>query len=343
MGKMLPHKNVVAFGEVMMRLTPPGYARIRQTHSFDVLYGGTEANVAISLAHFGVPVAFVSRLPANDVGDACVQFLQQYGVGVQHVVRGGERLGIYFLEVGAMQRPSKVIYDRANSALATTRPGMIDWHTVFNEADWFHWTGITPAVSASAAASNEEAVSIAREMGLTISCDLNYRHSLWQWGKRPPQIMPPLVQQCDILIGNTAELMLGMASVSADSPAAAAQQMCEQLASTFPNLKIIVITLRNAISASHNTLAAVLWHKGVFYTSPTYILDAIVDRVGGGDAFMAGLIYGLRTFPTEMQRVLDFALAAAVLKHSIAGDANLVTVDEVMEVVNGRASGDVSR
>jgi 2-dehydro-3-deoxygluconokinase len=340
---MSPQKDVIAFGEVMMRLTPPGYTRIRQAHSFDVLYGGTEANVAISLAHFGVPVQFVSRLPANDIGDACIQFLQQYGVGVRHIVRGGERLGIYFLEVGAMQRPSKVIYDRANSALATTRPGMIDWPTIFSEADWFHWTGITPAVSATAAASNEEAVRLAREMGLTVSCDLNYRHSLWQWGKRPPQVMPSLVQQCDILIGNTAELMLGMAPVTAASGEAAAQQMCEQLAGAFPNLKIIVITLRDAISATHNTLAAVLWREGSFYTGSTYTLDAIVDRVGGGDAFMAGLIYGLRTFPEKMQQVLDFALAAAVLKHSIAGDANLVTIDEVMALVNGRATGDVSR
>jgi 2-dehydro-3-deoxygluconokinase len=242
-----------------------------------------------------------------------------------------------------MQRPSKVIYDRANSALATTEPGMIDWHTIFHEADWFHWTGITSAVSASAAASNEEAVMIAREMGLTVSCDLNYRHSLWQWGKRPSEVIPPLVQQCDILIGNTAELMLGMEPVTADSPEAGAQQMCEQLAHAFPNLKTIVITLRDAISASQNTLAAVLWYEGNFYTSSTYVLDAIVDRVGGGDAFMAGLIYGLRTFPEDMQQVLDFALAAAVLKHSIAGDANLVTVTEVMALVNGRASGDVSR
>jgi 2-dehydro-3-deoxygluconokinase len=340
---MSPQKDVVAFGEVMMRLTPPGYSRIRQTRSFDLLYGGAEANVAISLAHFGVPVEFVTRLPANDVGDACMHFLRQYGLGLRHVVRGGERLGLYFLEMGVMQRPSKVIYDRANSALATTKPGMIDWRTIFGQADWFHWTGITSAVSAAAAATNEEAVTIAREMGLTISCDLNYRHSLWQWGKRPPQVMPPLVQQCDILIGNTAELMLGMAPVTADSAEAAAYQMCEQLVGTFSNLKIIVITLRDAISASHNTLSAVLWREGSFYTTPTYTLDAIVDRVGGGDAFMAGLIYGLRTLPEEIQRVLDFALAAAVLKHSIAGDANLVTVAEVMELVNGRSSGDVSR
>ena len=340
---MTYNKYVAAFGEVMMRLSPPGFTRVRQTQTLNVLYGGTEANVAISLAHFGVPVEMVTRLPANDVGDACVQFMQQYGVGVRHIVRGGERLGIYFLEMGAMQRPSKVIYDRANSALATTEPGMIDWRTIFGGADWFHWSGITSAVSARAAASNEEAVRVAREMGLTVSCDLNYRHTLWQWGKRPSEVMPSLVEQCDILIGNTAELMLGMEPVTADSPIEGAQKMCLQLAGRFPNLKTIVITLRDAVSASHNRLSAVLWQAGTFYTSPTYDLDAIVDRVGGGDAFMAGLIYGLRTFPDEMQRVLDFALATAVLKHSIAGDANLVTVDEVMGLVNGRASGDVSR
>ncbi len=340
---MSSQKYVAAFGEVMMRLSPPGFLRVRQTHSLEVLYGGTEANVAISLAHFGVPVEMVTRLPANDVGDACVQFMQQYGVGVGHIVRGGERLGLYFLEMGAMQRPSKVIYDRANSALATTKPGMIDWRTIFDEADWFHWSGITSAVSADAAASNEEAVRLARQMGLTVSCDLNYRHTLWQWGKRPFEVMPTLVEQCDILIGNTAELMLGMEPVTAESPMAAAQKMCWQLADRFPNLKIIAITLRDAVSASHNRLSAVLWHEGTFYSSPSYDLEAIVDRVGGGDAFMAGLIYGLRTYPEAMQRVLDFALAAGVLKHSISGDANLVTVDEVMGLVNGRASGDVSR
>ena len=340
---MSSQKYVVAFGEVMMRLSPPSYLRVRQTRSLEVLYGGTEANVAISLAHFGVPVEMVTRLPANDVGDACVQFMQQYGVGVRHIVRGGERLGLYFLEMGAMQRPSKVIYDRANSALATTKPGMIDWRTIFGEADWFHWSGITSAVSADAAASNEEAVRLARQMGLTVSCDLNYRHTLWQWGKRPSEVMPALVEQCDILIGNSAELMLGMEPVTAESPVAAARKMCWQLADRFPNLKIIVITLRDAVSASHNRLSAVLWHEGTFYSSSSYDLEAIVDRVGGGDAFMAGLIYGLRTFPEAMQRVLDFALAAGVLKHSIFGDANLVTVDEVMGLVNGRASGDVSR
>ena len=195
-------KKVVTFGEIMMRLSPPGFLRFGQARSFDVIYGGGEANVAVSLANFGVPVDYVTRLPDNDLGEACIMFLRQYGVGVDKIVRGGDRLGIYFLEMGAVQRGSKVVYDRANSAIATIEPGMIDWKKVFADADWFHWTGITPAISAGTAEVCLEAVRVAKEMGVTVSCDLNYRKKLWKWGKTPAEVMPELVSHSDVAIGN---------------------------------------------------------------------------------------------------------------------------------------------
>ena len=195
-------KKIVTFGEIMMRLSPPGFLRFGQARSFDVIYGGGEANVAISLVNYGLPVDYVTRLPNNDLGDACVQFLRQYGVGVEKIVRGGDRLGIYFLEVGAVQRSSKVIYDRANSAIATIEPGMLDWKAAFSDADWFHWTGITPAISESLAAVCLEGVKKAKEMGLTVSCDLNYRSKLWKWGKKPSEVMPELVKHSDVAVGN---------------------------------------------------------------------------------------------------------------------------------------------
>ncbi|MCX7680674.1 MAG: sugar kinase [Anaerolineae bacterium] len=343
-------KKVVTFGEIMMRLSPPGFLRLAQARSFDVLYGGGEANVAVSLAHFGVPVDYVTRLPNNELGDACIQFLRQYGVGVDKIVRGGERLGIYFLEMGAMQRGSKVIYDRAHSAIATIERGMIDWQQVFADADWFHWTGITPAISAGAADVCLEALQVAREMGLTVSCDLNYRKNLWRWGKKAGEVMPELVAYCDIAVGNEedADQVFGIKAPETDVSAGKVEAekyryVCEELARRFPNLKTIAITLRGSISASHNTWSGVLWQAGDFYVAPLYDLTHIVDRVGGGDAFVGGLIYGLRTYGQDLQKALNFAVAASCLKHSIFGDFNMVTVAEVERLMAGEASGRVSR
>ena len=351
-------KKVVTFGEIMMRLSPPGFLRFVQARSFDVIYGGGEANVAVSLANFGVPVDYVTRLPDNDLGDACIQFLRQYGVGVDKIVRGGDRLGIYFLEMGAVQRGSKVIYDRANSAIATIKRGMIDWKLVFADADWFHWTGITPAISAGTADVCLEAVQVAKEMGLTLSCDLNYRKKLWKWGKTPGEVMPELVRHCDIAIGNEedADKVFGIKAPETDVVAGKVEAdkyryVCEELAKRFPNLKTIAITLRGSISASHNTWSGVLYSplspggggSGGFYTAPTYDITHIVDRVGGGDSFMAGLIYGLRTYGDDHQKALDFAVAASCLKHSIVGDFNLATVAEVEKLMGGDVSGRVSR
>ena len=344
------NKRVVTFGEIMMRLSPPGYLRFTQARSFDVIYGGGEANVAASLANFGVPVDYVTRLPQNDLGDACIQYLRQYGVGVEKIVRGGNRLGIYFLEMGAVQRGSKVIYDRADSAIATIETGMIDWQSVFADADWFHWTGITPAISAGTAAVCLEAVKTAREMGLTISCDLNYRSKLWKWGKKPGEVMPELVNYCDVAIGNEedADNVFGIKAPDTDVAAGKVDAdkyrfVCEALNERFPSLKTIAITLRGSISASHNKWSAVMWDEGSFFSGPSFDVTHIVDRVGGGDSFMGGLIYGLLTYKNNDQKALNFAVAASCLKHTVYGDFNQVTVDEVEKLMGGDASGRVAR
>jgi len=342
-------KNIITFGEIMLRLAPPGFQRFTQARSLDVIYGGGEANVAVSCANYGLPVEYISRLPANDIGDACLNFIRQYGVGTQHLVRGGDRLGIYFLETGAVQRGSKVVYDRAGSALATIEPGMVDWQAAFAHAEWFHWTGITPAISQGAAATCLEAVKAAKNMGLTISCDMNYRKKLWKWGKQPSEVMPELVSYTDIAIGNEedAAKVFGVHAPETDVTSGkvdATQYLyvCEKLKARFDNLQTIAITLRGSISASHNTWSAVLWHGGDFYTAPTYDITHIVDRVGGGDSFMGGLIYGLVTY-ADKQDALNFAVAASCLKHGIKGDFNLVSVAEVEKLMAGNASGRVSR
>jgi 2-dehydro-3-deoxygluconokinase len=343
-------KKVVTFGEIMLRLSPPGFLRFTQARSFDVIYGGGEANVAASLAQFGMPVDYVTRLPKNDIGEACLQYLRQYGIGTSKIVQGGDRLGIYFLENGAVQRGSKVIYDRANSSLAAIQKGMLDWQAVFADADWFHWTGITPAVSQGAAEVCLEAVQTAKHMGLTVSCDLNYRKNLWKWGKKASEVMPELVSFCDVAIGNEedAEKVFSIKAPEADVAAGKVEAsqyrfVCEELAKRFPGLKTIAITLRGSLSASHNTWSGVLWQSGDFFTAPRYDITHIVDRVGGGDAFMGGLIYGLRTYGADYQKALHFAVAASCLKHSIIGDFNQVSVAEVEGIMGGNVSGRVSR
>ena len=350
-------EKIVTFGEIMLRLSPPGFQRFIQARSFDVVYGGGEANVAASLANYGLDVEYVTRLPANDVGTACLNFLRQHGIGTRHIVRGGDRLGIYFLEMGSAQRGSQVIYDRAGSAIATIQPGMIDWPAVFADANWFHWTGITPAISAGAAAVCLEAVQTAKEMGLIVSCDLNYRKKLWKWGRTPGEVMPELVSLCDVAVGNEedADKVFGIRAPEADViggkvEAEAYVYVCTELVQRFPNLRTVAITLRGSLSASHNTWSAVLWacpehgpgNQGEIYTAPRYDIIPIVDRVGGGDSFCGGLIYGLRTYP-DVQQALNFAVAASCLKHTVPGDFNLVSVAEVEKLMGGDVSGRVSR
>jgi 2-dehydro-3-deoxygluconokinase len=342
--------KIVTFGEIMLRLAPPGFQRLAQACSFDAVYGGGEANVAVSLANFGEEVEYVTRLPKNELGDACLATLRSYGIRTDHIARGGERIGIYFLETGAAQRASKVIYDRAHSSFATIQPGTIDWKSVFEGADWFHWTGITPAVSQGAAEVCREAIQVSCEMGIKVSCDLNYRAKLWKWGKSAGEVMSDLVGMCDVALGNEedAEKVFGIKAPEADVTAGKVEAgkyriVCEELARRFPSLKTISITLRGSLSASHNTWSGVLWQSGKFFSAPTYDMIPIVDRVGGGDAFMGGLIYGLRKYRDDLQKALNFAAAAACLKHSIIGDFNAVSVAEVETLMAGDASGRVSR
>lgn len=334
----------------MLRLTPPGFQRFTQARSFEAIYGGGEANVAVSLANFGEEVEFVTCLPNNDLGFACLMSLRSYGIHTEYILRRGDRIGIYFFETGAAQRGSKVIYDRANSSLATIQTGMVDWKKVFEGADWFHWTGITPAVSQGAADVCREAIRVAREMGITVSTDINYRAKLWKWGKTAGEVMGELVSMCDVAIGNEedAEKVFGIKAAEVDVAAGRVEAdhyryVCEQLAKKFPSLTTISITLRGSLSASHNTWSGVLWQRGIFLSAPTYQIVPIVDRVGGGDAFMGGLIYGLRKYIDDPQMALNFAAAAACLKHSIIGDFNAVSVSEVEALMAGDASGRVSR
>ena len=342
--------KIVTFGEIMLRLAPPGFQRFTQAHSFEAVYGGGEANVAVSLANFGEEVEYVTRLPKNELGDACLMSLRGYGIHTEHIARGGERIGIYFLETGAAQRASKVIYDRANSSFATIQTGMIDWKKVFEGADWFHWTGITPAVSQGAADVCREAIQVAREMGIAVSTDLNYRAKLWKWGKPAGEVMTDLVSMCDVALGNEedAEKVFGIKAPEVDVTSGKVDAdhyrfVCEELAKKFPSLKTVSITLRGSLSASHNTWSGVLWHHEKFFSAPTYNILPIVDRVGGGDSFMGGLIFGLRKYKDDPQQALIFAAAAACLKHSIIGDFNAVTVREVETLMGGDASGRVSR
>ena len=336
----------------MLRLATPDYLRFSQAKELTATFGGGEANVAVSLANYGVEVDFVTRLPQNDIAAACVGELRRYGVGVNNIVYGGERLGIYFLETGAVARPSKVVYDRAHSSISTIEPGMIDWESVFAEADWFHWTGITPAISASAAEVCLEACRVANRMGVTVSCDLNFRKNLWKYGKTAGEVMPALVECCDVILGNEedAEKVFGIKPEGFDVAAtegkveqAAFESVCRQLVERFPRAKKVIITLRGSINANHNTWGGVLYDGERLYTSPRYDITHIVDRVGGGDSFMGGLIYGLREFAGDDERALRFAVAASALKHTIYGDFNLVTVAEVENLMRGDGSGRVSR
>lgn len=344
-------KKVVTFGEIMLRLSPPGWKRFSQATAFDVVYGGGESNVAVSLANYGADVDFITRLPENDLGDCALMELRKRGVGVSKIVRGGERLGIYFLETGAVSRGSKVVYDRAYSAMASIEKGMVDWDAVFKDVDWFHWTGITPAISQGAADACLEAIQAANRLGVTVSTDLNYRKKLWKYGKEPGEVMPALVEGCDVILGNEedAEKHFGLHPDGVDVThggsvdGKAYLSVLKQLQKMFPRAKKVITTLRGSISASHNTWSGVLYDGKTLFEAPSYEITHIVDRVGGGDSFMAGLIYGLMTYEGDDQKALNFAVAASCLKHTIKGDANLVTVAEVEKLMSGDASGRVSR
>lgn len=329
--------KAVTFGEIMMRLNPEGYLRFVQANSFEVSYAGGEANVAVSLANYGVDAAFVSKVPAHEIGQCVVNELRRYGVDTKYLLRGGPRLGVYYCEKGASQRASKVIYDRAGSSIATAKAEEFDWDGIFEGADWFHWTGITPAISQGAASVCLEAVKAASKMGVRISCDLNYRKNLWKWGKSAGEVMPELVSYSDVIIGNEedAEKVFGIKGEGCEAEGLTLMRM-------FPKAKKIAITQRESLNADHNLWSAVLYDGSRLFVSRKYDITDIVDRVGGGDSFAAGLIYGILNCGDDAA-ALEFAVAASCLKHTIEGDFNRVTVREVESLMNGNATGRISR
>ena len=335
----------------MLRLGTTGHRRFTQATDFDVSFGGGEANVAVSLANYGVETEFVSRLPENDITRNCIRTLHGYGVGTRHCIYGGDRLGIYFLETGAVARPSKVIYDRTGSSFSQIKKGMIDWEKVLEGADWFHWSGITPAVSQGAAEACLEAALAANKLGITVSCDINYRKNLWKYGKKASEIMPELTECCDIIFGNEedAEKVFGikpdrsnLLGPDENIDESSFESVCRQLKEIFPRAKKIIISIRGSIDASHNTGEGVLSDGKEFYKSRRYDITHIVDRVGGGDSFMGGLIYGMLTYRDD-RKALEFAAAASCLKHTVYGDFNDVTTDEVEALMYGNGSGRVIR
>jgi 2-dehydro-3-deoxygluconokinase len=340
--------RVVTLGEVMLRLKSPGFERLFQSPTLEATFGGAEANVAASLAQFGVDARFVSAVPANNVGDACIASLKGFGVDTSMVRRQGERLGVYFIENGANQRPSRVTYDRSGSSISTARASDFDWSAVFDGADWFHISGVTPATSASAAELSIAAARAARERHLTVSCDYNYRKNLWRYGKSAPEVMRELVGLATVGIANEEDCQKALGiEIDVDVKSGAIEKdkyraLADKVLSAFPNLERQVITLRESHSADHNGWSAVMFDRKQFLSSRHYEITDIVDRVGGGDSFAAGLIYGLRAYK-DGQRALEFATAASCLKHSILGDINRVSVPEVEALMAGDASGRVQR
>ena len=340
--------QAVTFGEIMLRLNPLGFQRFVQANTFEVSYGGAEASVAISLANYGISSAFVTCLPSNEIGQAAINYVRRFGVDTSYIARSGERIGIYFLETGANQRPSKVIYDRAHSAISEMKPGTIPWDKIFTDAKWFHFTGITPAISQVAADACLEAAKSAKQKGLTVSCDLNYRAKLWKYGKTATEIMSQLMSYVDVAIGNEedCEKVFGIkgADVTMADQVSPEKylQVTRSMMERFPNLKKICISLRGSISASHNTWSGVLYDAKKLYTTTRYDITNIVDRLGGGDAFNGALIYCLLVGKHD-QEALDFATAASALKHSISFDPNLVSVKEVESLMKQGGAGRVQR
>jgi 2-dehydro-3-deoxygluconokinase len=338
--------KVITFGEIMLRLSTDSHLRFEQAKGFTATYGGGEFNVAVSLANYGANAEFVTRIPNNEIGTCALKEMRKMNVESKNIVFGGERLGIYFLETGSGVRGSNVVYDRAYSAMATLEKGMIDWAKVLKGATWFHWSGITPALSESAVQACLEAVKAAHQLGLTISCDLNYRSKLWQYGKTPRDVMPELLQYTNVILGDidTANFMLGQAKVNPDyQDTSTLSVLYNKFFELCPNLKTMATTLRYSVSASHQRIGGILYDGKSIYNSAVREVTPVVDRVGSGDAFMGGLIYGLMEYKKDNQKTLDFAVTACCLKHSIAGDYNLVTLKEIEDRLDGNSAALVSR
>ena len=345
--------RIVTFGEVMLRLKSPGFERLLQSPTLEATFGGGEANVAVSLAQFSQNVAFVTALPKNPIGEACIAYLKGKGVDTSLIARSGERMGIYYFEAGADQRPSKVVYDRNHSAIMEAQPGAFDWNRILDGATWFHITGITPALSLTTAEISLMAMKAARKKGVTVSCDYNYRKNLWKYGRSAPEVMAELVRYTDVGIANEEDCQRALGiTVEAESWEQEVEigqidpnkyrRLCEKVLSAFPNLKYQAITLRESYSADRNGWSACLQDRQEFYVSRRYEVTDIVERVGTGDAFAAGLIYGYST-GMDNEEALNFAVAASCLKHSIPGDMNLVSIDEVKQLLSGGGSGRIQR
>jgi 2-dehydro-3-deoxygluconokinase len=327
----------ISLGEIMLRLKAPAHERLLQSPVLESTFGGSEANVAVSLANFGLESAFVTALPQNDIGDLALAELKRFGVDVSHVVRSGQRVGIYYLETGSNQRPSRVVYDRGGSSIAEADQDLFDWSAIFSNARWLHFSGITPALSSKSAELSLEACRQAKRQGLTISCDFNHRRQLWQYGKTAPEVMTGLVELVDVGIGNLSNCNRSL-GIEAENHEALAGKLSQR----FPNLSTLAFTVRESQSADRSVLSSCLWSAGDFIAGPRYELNDIVDRVGGGDAFAAGLIYGL-THLDDKSHALAFATAAGCLKHTIAGDFNRVNVGEIEALVGGETSGGIRR
>ncbi len=337
--------KVVAFGEILLRLSTERHLRFSQAKTFSANYGGGEFNVAVSLANYGVDTEFVTRLPDNEIGHTALQEIRKMNVSAQNISFGGDRLGIYFLETGAGSRGSNVIYDRANSSIATIPKGTFDWPKIFEGKTGFHWSGITAAISEQAATECLEAIKAAHALGLTVSCDLNYRSKLWKYGKKPSDIMPEMLRYCHVVLGDidTAYLMLGLEKVNPEyTDENSLLNHYSKLKTHCPELKIAATTLRYSVSASHQRIGGILYDGQTIYKAAVKEVTPVVDRVGTGDAFMGGLLYGLISNSGNHQRTIDFAVAACCLKHTIVGDYNLATLTEIENSIND-TSGKVSR
>ena len=340
--------KVLTFGEIMLRLKAPGHERFFQSPMLEATFGGGEANVAVSLANYGMDAEFLTVLPQNDIANACIRKLRYFGVDTKKIVRGDGRMGIYYLEAGANQLPSKVVYDRAYSSIALAKPGDIDWNRAFDGVGWFHITGITPAISESAMELSLESVKEAKKRNITVSCDLNYRKNLWKYGKKASEVMRELAKYVDVAIANeedvqkSLEITVGVNVESGELDREKYRALGDKVLEAYPNMQCIAITLRESHSADWNGWAACLNDGKDFYVSKRYEIRDIIDRVGGGDSFAGGLIYGLNHYE-DKQSALEFAVAASCLKHSVIGDFNRVGVSDVEKLMGGDGTGRVQR
>lgn len=334
--------SIITFGEVMLRLSPPNFKKITQTNTFDAVYGGCEANVAISLAHFGKKTAHISKFPNNDLGKSAIMFLQGQGIDTQYITQGEGRMGLYFLETGVSLRASQIIYDRYGSAFSQIKKNEFDWQEILKNADWFHWSGITPALSGACAQSLQQALEICQKKDIFVSADVYFRSNLWRYGKKPQEILPDLVAKSNLILANEANMQELFGIEQNPKAKNIFVESAKKMQKKFPTIQKIVDTERLSHSATHNEISAKMWNGKDFLQTQKVSINPIVDRIGGGDAFVAGLIYGLQTYQND-EKALDFGVCASALKHTLAGDSNCVSVEEVETLLQGDFSGKLKR